>query len=1193
MKSDKSRETFVPTKHYSSVRLQQGRVLTDADWNEQSDIIEHRDETTSLDVIGPSGAPVGNPGFTIVNVAPFTGVADLSISAGRMYVDGILCELEEPTLYATQPDPVYDTNLNTPPTIPTGFVLAYLDVWERHIGVVEDPQIREVALGGPDTATRAKTVWQVKTALIDVANDPTATAASTLAGLQPANPGALAARAQPTDAATDPCIIPQAAGFRSLENQLYRVEVHVPGSLQPAHDGSNGAFPPVGPPPPTFKWSRDNGSVVAAWIEDPQPLPNTLKVQLLTNDPTRGFSVGDWVELSDDRLDLSGFGGTFLQLTKVEGDVLTYSTDPAKIIGFPGLPAPTPINRPDDSFHPKVRRWDMPPTSTGPQPIILNASDPTTDPDGAFIDLENGVQVQFEVGDYQTGDYWTIPARTATNDVEWPPMTSAPDSPPAQLPAFGIKHHLACLATFNLTSGGFQGVPDTSCRPVFSPLTDLNPVTPNNLPQPGEWRYYLVDVSGTVGSDENGKVGISNMSPEAAYANAIPFKTLNAALATFSRDGNDSTAVIMLTPSTAPDPSTPPKLYDDLILNGLHGYQKVLIRCSQFIDANNQKIATLDDIDPSDWSVLGATSKGPFSPSGQVVSPAGGNVINVSQSTQIGAADDALVGQRLRFLPGPNSQMDGFSTMVLGNKTVNGLESVTIGDPLQSNPGAPEQFVFENPSAPFGAVFISGAGGPLVGVFRDDEPFNPIPSLTLAGLQIQNLVLAGPIVAEVAFCQVTASLQAAPSSVLILSNFGRLKITPDYVNELGNTQQVGVGVNVDDIIDVENGDQLTLHNCAGVSSQFEDVDDLDIQQGFFSQTTVVQDCKRFSIGVEAPTGSPRLVRIGANLAPPPPPTPSSPPQSITALAITDSDGDVLGTLFDIQASSNEFDFNPAPNDGVNLSAIQLTGTGRSLRIRDVDLGPITDNNGGFASGVLLDASGAVSSIIDYDQRLGTGTGTTIASGLITLPGRTFFRPIELAYTDFRDPADNHFLSPGVSSAQTSGGALTLSSFNGRSFVGRGISVQSKFALDRFSVVEYTRDGTSRVQGANINLGSIGGDPNQAAAAIGASIAGIMQTQILSAESNLAFGTVIASGYSLVALSSNADVSSLPAALYCDGSTATTVRPVDTGSAVVQIGVLVRVVATGGLGGNAVNQVTGRFGLARIHIDPNGVPGAGA
>jgi hypothetical protein len=38
MKGDFSRFTFKKEKHYSSVRMQQGRVQLDADWNEQMDI---------------------------------------------------------------------------------------------------------------------------------------------------------------------------------------------------------------------------------------------------------------------------------------------------------------------------------------------------------------------------------------------------------------------------------------------------------------------------------------------------------------------------------------------------------------------------------------------------------------------------------------------------------------------------------------------------------------------------------------------------------------------------------------------------------------------------------------------------------------------------------------------------------------------------------------------------------------------------------------------------------------------------------------------------------------------------------------------------------------------------------------------------------------------------------------------------
>ena len=42
MKNDSSRNTFDARKRFSSVRMQQGRVQVDADWNEECDIITHR-----------------------------------------------------------------------------------------------------------------------------------------------------------------------------------------------------------------------------------------------------------------------------------------------------------------------------------------------------------------------------------------------------------------------------------------------------------------------------------------------------------------------------------------------------------------------------------------------------------------------------------------------------------------------------------------------------------------------------------------------------------------------------------------------------------------------------------------------------------------------------------------------------------------------------------------------------------------------------------------------------------------------------------------------------------------------------------------------------------------------------------------------------------------------------------------------
>ena len=42
---DITRSSFDPDRHYSSVRMQQGRVQLDADWNEQLDIQLHRDRS--------------------------------------------------------------------------------------------------------------------------------------------------------------------------------------------------------------------------------------------------------------------------------------------------------------------------------------------------------------------------------------------------------------------------------------------------------------------------------------------------------------------------------------------------------------------------------------------------------------------------------------------------------------------------------------------------------------------------------------------------------------------------------------------------------------------------------------------------------------------------------------------------------------------------------------------------------------------------------------------------------------------------------------------------------------------------------------------------------------------------------------------------------------------------------------------
>ncbi len=90
MSVDLSRITGDPAKHYARVVYQQGRVHVEADLNEQQTIENYRAETTNTDVIGQTGCPKIGGGFGIALTADS---ADLTISAGRMYVDGILAEL--------------------------------------------------------------------------------------------------------------------------------------------------------------------------------------------------------------------------------------------------------------------------------------------------------------------------------------------------------------------------------------------------------------------------------------------------------------------------------------------------------------------------------------------------------------------------------------------------------------------------------------------------------------------------------------------------------------------------------------------------------------------------------------------------------------------------------------------------------------------------------------------------------------------------------------------------------------------------------------------------------------------------------------------------------------------------------------------------------------------------------------------
>lgn len=449
MKGDFTRSTFKKEKHYRGVHMQQGRVQLDADWNEQIDMTAHRVETEANDVIGCCGTPEHEDGF---NLQPEG--EDLKISKGRYYVDGILCENEETESITKQPDLPENAAIvkladgSVEPLPPSsGFYLGYLDVWSRHITALEDPEIREKALGGPDTATRTKTVWQIKLLQVDdiEVKDLCSNVQQALKKkLEPDEAGKLSAQAEKTAKPSEPCDMVASAGYRSLENQLYRVEIHNGGPLDKS----------------TFKWSRDNGSVVFP-IEKIDN--HTVIVKRLGRDQDLTLHEGDWVEIVGDKTELMGKPGTLAQI-KTSGinektRELTLSKD---------------VSVHKDEKNPKVRRWDQKEIE-GEDVQLKNGAVEIKKVD-EWIKLEDGVQVKFSAGTYKTGDYWLIPARTADGHVEWPVVIDNSNDGgdkkiPIPLPPHGIKHHFCKLALLEFDGSEWTKV--TDCRQLFPPVTEL------------------------------------------------------------------------------------------------------------------------------------------------------------------------------------------------------------------------------------------------------------------------------------------------------------------------------------------------------------------------------------------------------------------------------------------------------------------------------------------------------------------------------------------------------------------------------------------------------------------------------------------------------------------------------------------------------------------------------------------------
>ncbi len=429
MKGDFSRWTApnAAARHYSGVLMQQGRLHTDADWNEQVQIGLARSETALADIIGKAGTSKGGDGFKIIS-----GPVGFTIGAGRYYLDGAMVQNDEDVTYDDQGDDV-----TVPPLSDAGGdgteVIVYVEATRAHVTGLEDTRLIDPALSGDDTAMRIKAAWRVGVEAIhltdaqrdDLINKARCGGIPSIQGWGTST-GAMSAQTLPAGNLPDDsdCRIPPEAGYLSQENQLYRVEIIAGGTRAQSR----------------FVWSRENGAVEAILARNTD---GDFILQGVIDDKALGFKTGDWVEVYDAADVYNGRSGHLRRIT-LTGNVVVFSDT---IDDFAQL------------VRPRVRRWDQ--TGNVPQGRPLSL---------ASVELERGIEVSFINGTYRTGDYWVFEARAATGNIVWPqfPMDNSTDPVPPM--GWGVRR--APLALARISGPTLSHI--TDLRAEFPTLTCLH-----------------------------------------------------------------------------------------------------------------------------------------------------------------------------------------------------------------------------------------------------------------------------------------------------------------------------------------------------------------------------------------------------------------------------------------------------------------------------------------------------------------------------------------------------------------------------------------------------------------------------------------------------------------------------------------------------------------------------------------------
>jgi hypothetical protein len=470
---DLSRSLFDEKKRYASIRCQQGRVILDDDINEAEHIDDEDQRLTRLDVIGPSGTP--DDGFGVANGSGSGTALDFDILPGTIYVGGLRLTNPDTVRYDQQPDWLNQpaSERAAPATGQTRRDLVYLEVWQQSVTAVEDSELLEAALAGPDTSARVRTMWRVRLArgVTETACMPAweaLTGSWAAAGLGTALPSG--ERAVDAELAIDfvegspgdLCTPSVASGYLGAENQAIRVQI-----IDPTH----------------FTWGFDNGSqLYRVRIDADRTTVNFLtepKDQAHWPRANQVVEVLPWSAVLSPYPDVLP-GEKVAELTGHLSRVQA-AFDPVlkRITLTTPIPAGPPVfgqdwkDRDDDtdlgppaSEHEYyfLRVWDRGEDLRSDPAITFTPGSTTPVPLGT-----TGLGALFSGSQFVPGDHWIVAARPETPELVVPWKLQVGRSPN------GVRRFYAPLAIVDWqnTSGTISMKVVSDCRRPFPPLTRL------------------------------------------------------------------------------------------------------------------------------------------------------------------------------------------------------------------------------------------------------------------------------------------------------------------------------------------------------------------------------------------------------------------------------------------------------------------------------------------------------------------------------------------------------------------------------------------------------------------------------------------------------------------------------------------------------------------------------------------------